>query len=328
MRLSLTPVDKLVDRCVVGSPLCGMGTQTHVARERRGLPSAFKHMGLYIMDTVVTMFENFPPLAQFILTLIALSGTPTGIIAGMFAVWKIRETANAAQEATKAKIKLEKEAADQKARIEVLEIKQIRAQAEASQAAADRLNTQKLIEVIDKSNERWQRVWDTKSERQLETDKLQQETNRMFLEAVNRQSGVMDNVRETFEIQSRHYSVLIDTVNSIKPDLTETHKEMLKLAEENRSDITKALGMNVNQQTTTENTLRTILNAVAGIEKNVSGIISLNEKERNQNLAAIKTQLQSIEASISNLITPSPVPLGLPDDITNAADVAAEETKP
>lgn len=218
-----------------------------------------------------------------------------------------------------------------KERLEVVENAQIRIQneqikikSEAETAASNSLNTQKLIEVIASSNDRWQRVFDVKSERQLETDKMQHETNKMFLDAVNRQTNVVSNLTEMLEIQSEQYGKFADK-------LATTLTTVETLARDSRADVTTALGMNVNQQTKTDDTLRTILTAVTGIEKSVTGIISQSETERNQNLAAIKAQLQAIETSISKLIEPRPTLLGdtipIPELQTTASGTWNEETE-
>jgi hypothetical protein len=106
---------------------------------------------------IETMFDNLgnmPVWAQVLLTMLFLFGSGGGIGSMIFNYLK---SANDSKH---------------KERLELVENKQItiqneqlRIQSEAAQSAADRLNTQKLIEVIAASNDRWQRVFDNSSER-------------------------------------------------------------------------------------------------------------------------------------------------------------------
>lgn len=217
---------------------------------------------------------------------------------------------------------------------------QIKIQSEAAQAAAHSLNTQKLIEVIAASNDRFQKVIDAKSERQLEADKLQHETNKMFLDAVNRQTFVVSNLTEMLEIQSEQLGNLVKTVDGVDTSVKANLQTMEQLARDNRSDITTALGLSVTHRTESENALRVIQQSIHGIAKDVRDIISANEDLNKQTLLAINAKLQSLENNVSTLIAPrttlpadalpQPGTLTQPietDPNTNAGTVPAEETK-
>jgi hypothetical protein len=261
---------------------------------------------------IVEYIRDLPPLLQFILALITILGT-SGFFTGIFGYLAARDSAISARRANK-------ELAEQKVRLESLEIKSIKAKAEAEQITADKHNTQKLIEVIAASNDRFQKVIDVKSERQLESDKMQHETNKMFLDAVNRQTSAVVNLSELIEIQSEHYTGFVDKLDN-------TLKTVETFARDNRADMTTALGLSVTHRAENENTLRSIQQTIHSIATDVRDIITKNENQQTQTLVAINAKLQSLESSVSTLIAPRPTLLNdtmpLPD-LPQAVDTQPE----
>lgn len=251
---------------------------------------------------IKTMFEyiqNLPPLAQFILILVALSGTPTGLVAGIFAVWKMREATYATRENTR-----------QKERLEAVENNQIKIQADADHLRAINANMERLITGVFRTDERWQMVVDNISARRVEIEEKWMNAIGRFELSVQHNTTAVTNLTAMLELQSEQIGHFDKTMQHVEDGVNTSLQQIETLTKENRADLTTALGMNVNQQNKTDETLRTILVAITAIEKNVTGIISLNEKERNQNLSAIKAQLQAIEKNISDLIAPRPLQLG------------------
>lgn len=284
-------------------------------------------------------FSHLPVWAQVTLLIIGMFLNPTGIIAGAVAAYNMRQKTQIKRQAAEDKLRLERELGGQRLRIESLEIERIKEKAEAEQAAAASLNMQKLIEVVAASNDRFQKVIDVKSERQLEADKMQHQTNKMFLDAVSRQTLAVSNLTEMLEIQSEQFSNVAKTVENLDSNTNASLKEMANLARDNRHDVTTALGMSVSQRVEADNVLRVIQQSIHGIAKEVRDIISANEDQKNKTLIAINAKLQSLENNVNTLIVPRPVLLGdtipLPDvipqdepssDLT-APPIAAEETK-
>lgn len=293
------------------------------------------------ITTMLEEFSHLPVWAQVTLFIIAMFLNPTGIVAGAVAAYNMRQKVQIKKQAAEDKLRLEKELGELRLRTDTLEIERIKEKAEAEQAAAANLNMQRLIEVVGESNNRFQKVIDVKSERQLESDKLQHQTNKMFLDAVNRQTLVVSNLTEMLEIQSEQFGNVTKTIEGVDNNVRASLKEIEKLARDSRSDVTTALGLSVNHRTEADNTLRVIQQSIQGIAKEVRGIITTNEGLNRQALLAINAKLQSLETNVSTLITPRPALLGdtlpLPDaipqddktsDSIDAATVAAEETKP
>ena len=274
---------------------------------------------------VIENLDKLPPLLQFIIILAWFTIPP------ILSIWRIHANSESNRNEIKAqsdaKLALEKELTEQKSRLEALEIQAIKAKADAKQAEAASENTQKLIEVIGASNDRFQRVLDVKSERQLEADKMQHETNKMFLDAVNRQTDAVSNLTEMLEIQTEHYSNFVEKLDT-------TLKTVETIAQDNRADVTTALGLSVNYRADSENALRTILQTIHSIAADVREIIGKNEAQKSQTLLAINTKLQALENSVNTLIAPRAAVLGdtipIPDlqhlpEITGAANEAAEK---
>lgn len=248
------------------------------------------------MDKYMDYFQNLPASMQFILALITVLGT-SGFLTGMFSVWKIYATSS-----------------EQNQRIKMLELDKIRIEAEGRQAEAMNANMKNLIEVISAGNERWQKVLDVKSERQLEADRLQHETNKMFIEAVERNTKTVANISEMLEIQSEHLGGFGRVMQHFENKLDTTLQTVESTTRDNRTDLTTALGMNVNQRNENENTLRSIIQAVDSLRLDVKQTISTGEDQRNQTLSAIDNKLASIERRLTEVIAPRPVLLGVAEE--------------
>jgi hypothetical protein len=260
-------------------------------------------------ERIMDYIQNLPPMMQFILLLLSILAS-SGFISGAIAVWKLYANADSSKELIEAKTKHEKELVELRVRIEPLELERLRAQNEAKHAEAVNLNMHKLIEVIAASNERWQKVIDVKSERQLEVDRLQHETNKMFIESVERNTKTVANISEMLEIQSEHLGGFGRVMQHFENKLDTTLQTVENNTRDNRSDLTTALGMGVNYRTESDNMLRSILHAVDGVRIDVQSIISQNEQQKTQALLSVEAKIASIEQGINALINPRPALLG------------------
>jgi hypothetical protein len=260
-------------------------------------------------ERIMDYIQNLPPMMQFILLLLSILAS-SGFISGAIAVWKLYANADSSKELIEAKTKHEKELVELRVRIEPLELERLRAQNEAKHAEAVNLNMHKLIEVIAASNERWQKVIDVKSERQLEVDRLQHETNKMFIESVERNTKTVANISEMLEIQSEHLGGFGRVMQHFESKLDTTLQTVENNTRDNRSDLTTALGMGVNYRTESDNMLRSILHAVDGVRIDVQSIISQNEQQKTQALLSVEAKIASIEQGINALINPRPALLG------------------
>lgn len=258
-------------------------------------------------QTIMDYLQNLPPTMQFILLFLSVAGS-TGLIAGIFAVWKIYANADSSKELIEAKTHHEKQLIELKMRIEPLELERLRAQNEAKHTEAVNTNMQKLIEVIAASNERWQKVIDTKSERQLEADRLQHETNKLFADAMKDNTGAIRNLTEMIEIQSEHYQVFSDKIDGMESGLKTTLQTVESLARDNRTDLTTALGLSVTSRTENENTLRTIKETIHGVVRDITRVIEQDKKEQAATLLSIKEQLQSLETKLTPQSPTQPIP--------------------
>jgi hypothetical protein len=256
-------------------------------------------------ERIMDYIQNLPPMMQFILLLLSILAS-SGFISGAIAVWKLYANADSSKELIEAKTKHEKELVELRVRIEPLELERLRAQNEAKHAEAVNLNMHKLIEVIAASNERWQKVIDVKSERQLEVDRLQHETNKMFIESVERNTKTVANISEMLEIQSEHLGGFGRVMQHFENKLDTTLQTVENNTRDNRSDLTTALGMGVNYRTESDNMLRSILHAVDGVRIDVQSIISQNEQQKTQALLSVEAKIASIEQGINALINPRP----------------------
>jgi hypothetical protein len=237
--------------------------------------------------------------------LISVLGT-SGFFTGIFSVWKILASAKAstqaakeAREANASKAQLEKDLVELRMRIEPLELERLRAESEAKQAAAMNQNIQNLIEAIVVGNERWQRVIDVKSERQLEADRLQHESNKLFAEAMKNNADAMGNLTEMIEIQSEHYQAFKAKVDGMEGSLETTLKTVTGLAQDNRTDLTTALGLSVTSRNENETTLRTIKESIHGVVREITSIMEEDKRERAADLSSIKKKLQAIETALT-----------------------------
>jgi hypothetical protein len=264
-------------------------------------------------ERIMDYIQNLPPMMQFILLLLSILAS-SGFISGAIAVWKLYANADSSKELIEAKTKHEKELVELRVRIEPLELERLRAQNEAKHAEAVNLNMHKLIEVIAASNERWQKVIDVKSERQLEVDRLQHETNKMFIESVERNTKTVANISEMLEIQSEHLGGFGRVMQHFENKLDTTLQTVENNTRDNRSDLTTALGMGVNYRTESDNMLRSILHAVDGVRIDVQSIISQNEQQKTQALLSVEAKIASIEQGINALINPRPALLGVPEE--------------
>jgi hypothetical protein len=275
-------------------------------------------------ERIMDYIQNLPPMMQFILLLLSILAS-SGFISGAIAVWKLYANADSSKELIEAKTKHEKELVELRVRIEPLELERLRAQNEAKHAEAVNLNMHKLIEVIAASNERWQKVIDVKSERQLEVDRLQHETNKMFIESVKRNTETVANISEMLEIQSEHLGGFGRVMQHFENKLETTLQTVESTTRDNRSDLTTALGMNVNQRNENENTLRSILQSVESLRTDVKYILNQSETQRNQTLAGVDAKFNLIEKRLTEFIMPRPALLGVPEiiDENSSADKAA-----
>jgi hypothetical protein len=282
-------------------------------------------------ERIMDYLKDLPPQFQFILLFIGVLGS-SGFFAGFWSVWKMyggatvaKQAARDAREANESKARLETQLTEQRVRIEALELERLRAQTEAQQAAATSENMQKLIEVIATGNERWQKVFDTKSERQLKADELQHETNKMFIESVKRNTETVANISEMLEIQSEHLGGFGRVMQHFENKLETTLQTVESTTRDNRSDLTTALGMNVNQRNENENTLRSILQSVESLRTDVKYILNQSETQRNQTLAGVDAKFNLIEKRLTEFIMPRPALLGVPEiiDENSSADKAA-----
>jgi hypothetical protein len=288
------------------------------------------------MDKYMDYWKALPTLMQFVLLFLSVAGT-SGLLTGIFAIWKLyvkagtdkqaaadaramresqarieRELAEQKsrheKELAEQKSRHEKELAEQKARIDALELRRIQAQSEAKQAESASENMQKLIDALATGNERWQHVVDVKSERQLEADRLQYETNKMFIAAVKQQTETVANITEMLEIQSEHLGGFGRVMQHFDDKLDTTLKTVEISSRDNRADLTTALGMSVTSRTESENTLRAIKDSIHQVVREVTHIIENDKRQQADNLLSIKTQLQSIETLLMQPDPVTPVP--------------------
>lgn len=270
--------------------------------------------------TIMDYLQNLPPTMQFVLLLLSILGT-SGFISGAVAVWKLYAKSDSDRDLLAAQTEHEKELIELKMRIEPLELERLRAQNEARQAEAMNENMRNLIQVIANGNERWQKVYDVKSERQLEADKLQHETNKLFADAMKDNAGAIRTLTEMIEIQSEHYQVFKESVVGMESNLKTTLQTVEVLARDNRTDLTTALGLSVTSRTESENTLRTIKETIHGVVKEITSIMELDKRERAADLSSIKTKLQAIETAL----TPQAPTQPLPDTVTTGNTAASDD---
>jgi hypothetical protein len=257
---------------------------------------------------MIENLDKLPPLLQFIIILVWF------IVPPAYANWRIRLESDA-------KVRLEKAVADQKERLETLELQHIKAESEAKQAETNSANTQKLIEVIAASNDRFQKVIDTKSERQLEADKLQHETNKMFLAAVERQTGAVVNLTEMLEISAEQFGNLDKTVHGMATKLDTTMQSVETVAQHNRADLTTALGISVSERAAHESTLRIIQQSIHDLRTAVNHTLSQNEQQKSQLITVIDIRFSALERLVIDTIAPRPA-------IADTPPVLPESTQP
>lgn len=265
---------------------------------------------------ILDYFQNLPPIAQFILGLITILGT-SGFFTGIFGYLIARNSAKAAKDAIAAKTRLEKESGEQKARIEALEIRQIREQSAAQQAAADRLNTQKLIEVIASSNDRWQKVIDTKSERQFEGERL-------IASALEKLDTKLDKLDNTLNLNSRVVEEFSHGVSLQLGNVAGDIKELRKDSEETNKVVRTSFKA-------TNRTVDNTFEAVVAIRDSVIQMIN-DVKIKVDSLSApncdeFKRMLEIMETKIlARLTPPEPVANNLPAPRSTSVEALLDDT--
>lgn len=200
---------------------------------------------------------------------------------------------------------------EQEAKNEVIENRQrtiqneqIRAQSEANSAAADRLNTQKLIEVIGATNERWQKVVDAMSAR-----KYEEETHMI---------AVLDKLDTTIDRNSNSVDELADGVAA---QFGMVAKEVLLFSSDNKATEHFI-------RTTIESTNRNIdsvLEAAVAIRDRIIPLIDNLQGEipKLENCAAMMAILEEIRTIVSAPQKVQPVTQPLPE-LPHAGDAAPE----
>lgn len=252
---------------------------------------------------IMEYIQNLPPLMQFILALLAILGT-SGFFTGGFAVWKLYAQANTNRQAAVSKAKLETELTELKLRLEPLELERLRTENEAKQIESMNSNMKNLIDVIAARDDRWQNVFDKKSERQLEAEKLQQETNRMFIDSVKENTKTVTYIGELLEVQSEHLGGFGRIMQHFEGKMDKTIKIVEDTTRDNRNDLTTALGMNVTNRTENENALRSIMQAIETLRHDVKYILTQNETQRTQTLAGVDAKFKLIEQRLTEFIMP------------------------
>lgn len=174
---------------------------------------------------------------------------------------------------------------------------QIRLQSEAASAAADRLNTQKLIEVIGATNERWQKVMDGISERK------HQDEIRLI--------AVLDKLDTTIDRNSRSVDELADGVSG---QLGTVAREIMTFSKDNQATehyIRSTIE-------TTNRNVDSVLEAVAAIRDRVLPLIDGVERKletitaQNDVCTEIKQVLEDMKAEFKAILLPSPQPVTQP----------------
>ena len=277
--------------------------------------------------SVMEYFRNLPPLALFILGLITVLGT-SGFVTGIFAVWKIyaqvavnrqaakdaKDASESARLANESKMRMETQLSEQHQRIQTLELDKMRVEAEAKQSEAASENMQKLIEVVGaisdrfqvavtSTNAQWQKVIDTKSDRELEADKIREETNRMFVDAVNRQTDTMKTNNETL-VKLLGVEGVIKTAAST----------MESLARDNQSHLTNAIALSVSDRKAQEENLRTIMQRINELWEEERRQSTQNQQMRKQTITVIDTRFKELKQEIIDLFAVLKTQTAAPDD--------------
>jgi len=278
-------------------------------------------------------FRNLPPLALFILGLITVLGT-SGFVTGIFAVWKIyaqvavnrqaakdaKDASESARLANESKMRMETQLYEQHQRIQTLELDKMRVEAESKQSEAASENMQKLIEVVGaisdrfqvavtSTNVQWQKVIDTKSDRELEADKIREETNRMFVDAVNRQTDTMKTNNETL-VKLLGVEGVIRTAAST----------MESLARDNQSHLTNAIALGVSDRKAQEENLRTIMQRINELWEEERRQSSQNQQMRKQTITVIDTRFKELRQEIIDLFAVLKTQTGTPNDTIPLSD--------
>lgn len=191
---------------------------------------------------------------------------------------------------------------DKDAALETIENKQIKIQSEADNTKAQLDILREMANGTFKSQEQWQGVVNTMSERK-------HEDNERLANSLDRLSAASTNLTEMIEIHSEQLQHLVTTVQDSDKRSQTTLQVMEQLARDNQSSVTTALGLSVTHRAETETTLQTILRTIHDVAREVNSIVTRNEDNRLMTLQGINTKLHSIEANITALITPRPAVL-------------------
>lgn len=251
-------------------------------------------------EQVLDQIANLPQWLQSIIIVIWFVGPVTGIGALAFGwIKSITDT-------------------NQAVRLEAVEIAQIEAKSKADAATAVNDNMQRVIDGWFRSEERWQKNFDTNSERQ-------RETHQDYVRELNRAATELTDFKSVLEIQSGTHETLVESVERVGNGVQTAISDLKNIGAETRHDVTTALGLSVSSRVTNDDNLRALKDSFSGLRTEVLNIISRREEAQNQTLQGIEAKFMSIEASISALINPRPALLGTPDNMQSLPGIAWDE---
>jgi chromosome segregation ATPase len=271
--------------------------------------------------TIMDYLGNLPPLMQFILIFLSLSGT-SGLFAGIFAILKIRETARVSKADTlvkqiyeaqvaEDKRKYEAQIAAQRERMEALESQQIRIQSEAATQREQMNIFKSMVADIPKTRETWQSIIDRMSSRRSEMEQKMTDAYNKQNTLIAANTSAFQNLTAMVELQSAHLGQLSNKVASIGEKIDGTMQRIEVLAQTNRADIQKALGSQSAAQTKYEETLHLIMAVVQGLRSDVANIVGQSAKQKDKTLQDIMIKIEAIGRSLKDMIPP-PAPLDPP----------------
>lgn len=165
-----------------------------------------------MIEGMLEYIGQLPTWLQFILFLLIVMGTPTGLIAGVFGILQQRQ---------KGLLEVQMQVNTEK--LESLELRQIKVQSDADQAKAHADNFRELITHIKESDTRWQNIIDRKSEREHAMDNRYVSTLERFTSAITDQKDLIE--------------VLAAQIGQIKANVDNSMESILLANGKSRSDI-------------------------------------------------------------------------------------------
>jgi hypothetical protein len=200
------------------------------------------------------------------------------------------------------------------AEMERLESQQIKIQSEAEQGRAMNANMEKLINGIFAANQQWQQVVNTQSERR-------HEDSERLASALDKVSTSNSDLADVLEIQAGQLGNLVTVVQDVGKLATDKLAAMEGLAQNNRTDITSALGISVTYQNKidqiydmTQTATNRVQQLATHLEKRVGDMTHTGGTEKRQiieYLETLKKEVGELQVLIhERLPEPPPPPPG------------------